>query len=319
VTDSFTVPVDVELLAVYPHAHFLAKTMESSAKLPDGTERALLRIRDWDFKWQDVYRYARPIALPRGTTIRMKFTYDNSAANPRNPSRPPARVVAGLRSTDEMAHLQFQVLPRSDDDAVLLKEALNRHTIEKTPSDEWAHYELANALRDSGRVAEAIREYRTAIGFAGDHAAARNNLGALLGEGGEIDEAIRQYREALRSEPDFVDAHYNLANALRSKGLLDDAAAHYREALRLEPDLGEAHTNLGEILAARGSLDEAIVEFRTAVRLRPESAQAHNNLGAALGLQGKLGEAIEEFRRALQIEPDHERARENLRRATASR
>jgi len=312
VTDSLELPVDVDLLAVYPHAHFLAKRMEGTAKLPNGSEQALLRIANWDFKWQDVYRYGKPVSLPKGTTITMRYSFDNSASNPRNPSHPPARVVAGLRSVDEMAHLQLQLLPRSGGDGVILKEALYRHTLQKTPDDAWAHYELGNALRDRGQLPEAIAEFRAATKLDPSHAAAQNNLGTLLEENGNVDEAIRRYQQAVRAEPDFADAHYNLANALRVKGAAAEAVNHYREALRLEPSFAEAHNNLGEVLASRGRIDEAIAEFRDAVRLEPDSAQAHNNLGAALGVQGKFDEAIEEFRRALQIEPGHAGARENL-------
>ncbi len=36
------------------------------ATFPDGRERTLIRIDDWDFRWQHVYRYEQPIALPEG-------------------------------------------------------------------------------------------------------------------------------------------------------------------------------------------------------------------------------------------------------------
>jgi len=313
VTDNFELPVDVDVLAVYPHAHFLAKTMESVARLPDGTERRLIRINDWDFKWQDVYRYARPLSLPRGTTLAMRFSYDNSADNVRNPNRPPRRVIAGVRSSDEMAHLQLQVLPRTAEDVVLLKEAFYRHALRKNPDDVWVYYELGNALRDKGQLLEAIRQYRAALEHDPRHAPTRNNLGVLLAAEGNMDEAMSQYRQALRFEPDFFDAHFNLGNALRSKGRLDAAIARYREVLRLEPTLAEAHSNLGEILASQGKLEEAIGQFRTAVGIKPGSAEAHNNLGAALALEGRLDEAIGHFRQALELEPDRANARENLR------
>jgi len=313
VTDTFELPVDVQVFAVYPHAHFVAKTMEGLARLPDGTEQWLIRIDDWDFKWQDVYRYAKPIPLPRGTTITMRFSYDNSADNVRNPSRPPKRVVAGLRSSDEMAHLQFQVQPRSVEDLVLLREAVYRQAIRKNPGEVWLYYELGNVLRDKGQLREAVGHYRAALKLEPGHAATLNNLGVLLAGQGNLDEAISQYRQALRFESDFADAHYNLGNALRSKGRLDEAIGHYREALRLEPDLADVHNNLGQALASQEKLDEALEQFREAVRLKPDSAEAHNNLGAGLGLRGKLDEAISHFRQALQLEPNHANARENLR------
>jgi tetratricopeptide (TPR) repeat protein len=315
VTDDFEVPVDVNVLAVYPHAHFLANTMEGVAVLPDRTERWLIRINHWDFRWQDVYRYRAPIVLPRGTTVRMRYTYDNSAENPRNPSRPPKHVVAGPRSSDEMAHLQLQVQPQNFNDLLALKEAVYQHSLARNSRDAWAYYELGNVFRDEGRMDEAIDQYRAALRVDAAHAPSHNNVGVLLVEQGRVEEAIGHYRAALRVEPDFAEAHFNLGNALRSEGRVGEAVGHYRETLRLEPGFAEAHDNLGQALASEGKLDEAIAHFRDAVHLNPDSAEAHSNLGAGLGLQGKLDEAIVHFRLALQIDPDHVNARENLGKA----
>jgi hypothetical protein len=66
------VPVDVDGYTVQSHADYLAREVKGFANLPDGTQRALIYIRDWNFDWQGVYRYARPVRLPAGTTIRME-------------------------------------------------------------------------------------------------------------------------------------------------------------------------------------------------------------------------------------------------------
>jgi hypothetical protein len=46
----------------------------------------------------------------------MEFTYDNSERNVRNPNHPPKRVTWGAGSTDEMAGLHLQVIPKNDAD-----------------------------------------------------------------------------------------------------------------------------------------------------------------------------------------------------------
>ena len=66
IEDRYTLPVDVDVLSVYPHAHYLAREMKAQATLPDGRVTPLIWIRNWDFHWQDDYRYATPIHLPRG-------------------------------------------------------------------------------------------------------------------------------------------------------------------------------------------------------------------------------------------------------------
>ncbi len=94
VSDSVTLPVAVTVYSVYPHAHLLGRRVEGWAILPDGTREWLIKIDDWDFGWQDIYRLAEPVSLPAGSTLHMRFRYDNSATNPANPSSPPRRVTA---------------------------------------------------------------------------------------------------------------------------------------------------------------------------------------------------------------------------------
>ena len=78
-SDRYALPVDVDLLAVQPHAHNLARSIKGYAQLPDGRREWLIDIVDWDFRWQDVYRYAAPVHLPRGTVLEVQYTYDNPA------------------------------------------------------------------------------------------------------------------------------------------------------------------------------------------------------------------------------------------------
>lgn len=96
------IPADVTLLQIMPHMHLLGREMTVTATLPDGTEKKLVRVPDWDFNWQSTYRFKEPVKLPRGSTVRMTARFDNSEANPRNPSRPPRLVTRGEGTTDEM-------------------------------------------------------------------------------------------------------------------------------------------------------------------------------------------------------------------------
>ncbi len=312
VSDAVELPIDVEVHAVYPHAHYLATAMEGRATLPDGTERWLIRIDDWDFDWQDVYRVREPYVLPAGTTLAMRFTYDNSAGNPRNPHHPPRRVRAGNRSSDEMAHLQLQVRPRRAADLVLLRESLYRHAIRRNPANPWSYYELGNALLEQDRPDEAARQYLAGLAADPTHVPSRNSLGAVRERQGRLDEAAAEFEAVVRLDPGYADGRYNLGSVRLAQGRPAEAVNHYRDTLALEPDHAPAHTNLGHALRALGRLDEAVSHHREALRLRPGSAEAHNNLGSVLAVSGLLDEAMDHFRRALRIQPDHVQARRNL-------
>jgi len=283
VTDEITLPIAVDLLAIYPHAHYLGKDLQALATLPDGSTRTLIHIPQWDLNWQAVYRYANPVSLPKGTTISMRYIYDNSSDNPANPNDPPRRVVAGNRSSDEMAHLWLQVLPRGRYDAtfdprMLLQETIARHNLEKNPDDFEAHYNLAAMLQARGAQADAIQNFEFAVRLRPQDATANNALGASLLAAGRIGEAIPYLHAALRVQPDNFDAHYNLANALVSQDKFLEAIEHYRATIRLHPDDANAEANLGGALAQTGKLAEAKLHFQRALRIDPNHKLARENL-----------------------------------------
>ena len=93
---------DVYLLATMPHMHLLGRDIQIEAKPPTGDPVSLIWIKDWDFNWQDIYHYRKPIFLPAGTHISLIAHFDNSADNPVNPHDPPVSVGWGDKTTDEM-------------------------------------------------------------------------------------------------------------------------------------------------------------------------------------------------------------------------
>lgn len=90
------------LLSIRPHMHRLGKDMKVTAILPSGEAMPLLAISHWDYQWQPIYVLSKPMPLPAGTTLRLECFFDNSAANPLNPSSPPQRVRFGWKVTEEM-------------------------------------------------------------------------------------------------------------------------------------------------------------------------------------------------------------------------
>ena len=101
-TADVTTPAEVTVYGVFPHMHLVGREMKVWATLPDGVDVPIIRIDDWDFKWQGEYRLSEPLTLPKGTTVHLWARYDNSENNPNNPSSPPKRVRNGEQTTDEM-------------------------------------------------------------------------------------------------------------------------------------------------------------------------------------------------------------------------
>ena len=106
------IPADVTVLNIMPHMHLLGKEMKVTATLPgpNGETKDLVWVKNWDYRWQDSYRYKEPLFLPKGTRIDIVDYYDNTTGNPRNPSSPPKRVRFGEQTTDEMGFAIMEVV-----------------------------------------------------------------------------------------------------------------------------------------------------------------------------------------------------------------
>ena len=225
IEDAFVLPVPVDVLSVYPHAHYLGKDLRAFAQLPDGATRWLLRIDPWDFDWQDQYRFAEPVSLPAGSRLVMRYTYDNSAENPANPSSPPRRVLYGESSTDEMGELLLEVLPASPADRALLERDLARHLelgkldyfgqlLARDPSDPRAQLSVGNSLVRLGRHAEAIPHYRELVRLRPRDVRAHLALADTLFQQGDVDGALEEYRAASALAPEQPEVQRKLEQAL---------------------------------------------------------------------------------------------------------
>ena len=250
--DDFRLPLAVDVLAIYPHAHYLGKLLEAYATLPDGSRKWLIRIPDWNLNWQAIYRYRSPLFLPKGSVVSMRYHYDNSAANPRNPNRPPKRVRAGNEATDEMGHLWLQLLPRSaGDHRRELAEAWMRHRVAKYPTDFASNLQLGALALSRLDAAGAASALAVAVRVQPEDAIAHNLYGSALQTLGRSREALEQFQIAVRQKGDFVNARYNLARALIKAGRLDEAVENLRPVIAAYPNDQAAREYLASALAAR--------------------------------------------------------------------
>jgi tetratricopeptide (TPR) repeat protein/mono/diheme cytochrome c family protein len=315
VASSFRTPVDLELFTVQPHAHNVARQVEGRAVLPDGTQKRLLLVKDWDFNWQGVYRYATPVLLPAGSTVTATWTYDNSAANPRNPNRPPRPVRFGQRTSDEMAELWFQVVPRNSHDRDVLTRSLQSHLLPQNikgyemmiradPANASLHDDVALLYAQAGDVNGVAAHFAESARLRPGSASGQYNLGSARLLQGRRDEARSAFERAIGIDPAYANAYRGLATVLYRDGRLDDAARAYQRAIELAPGDVSARHNYGVLLHAQGKLADAVVQYEAALQLDDRYADAHYGLALVFKAQGDTAKAIEQYRAALRSVPD---------------
>ena len=281
VADRYVLPVDVELHTVQPHAHYLARAMTSVATRPDGSVVPLLTIRDWDFNWQDIYHYARPLVLPAGTVITMTIAYDNSSGNPRNPRTPAVRVGYGQQTSDEMAEMWFQVVPVRATDRAALVDSLYRKVLPEEVKGRQA------MLRVDPR-----------------NVALRDDLALLHAETGDLAAAEREFRASLALRPESAAARFNVGMALLGQGKRDEASRFFASALEVDPLHGPTQFQLGLLQQAQGDLAGAATRFSAALDARPRDPDVLLAAGVLDALLGDDARALQRLRGADAVRPD---------------
>ena len=330
VTQTIELPADVSLLALSPHAHYLGHQMLVTAKKPDGTVDRLLEIKHWDFHWQQEYRFVTPVALPRGTSLTMAYTYDNSAANAHNPSKPPQRVRYGLQSSDEMGNLTLQVLPSQPQDARVLRQYFEQRHLQEVvtgaelrakqePGHPGRQWELGKAYVDVGRAADAIPPLEVAVRANPRFARAHDYLGRALFAMRRPAEAFEHVQRAAMLDPGDELILLDLGKLLADGGRAADAIRAFDRVLAMNPDHAQAWEGRGVALLRLGRFSESVTALQRAVALAPESPATENALAVALAQSGRLQEALQHVRRALAIDPSFAPARDNLARMQRGR
>jgi hypothetical protein len=262
VTDSFVLPVDVHVTAVLPHAHYLATETRGFASLPAGGIVPLIDIPRWDINWQGDYRYAKPVFLPKGSTLKMEFLYDNSTNNIRNPANPPRRVTFGGEASDEMAELWLQLRTGNSRDRALLSREYalknervylerSQYLLRQDPNDPKGHFTMGVILLNQRKTAEGLKHLGLAVAAKPDYAEAFFTLGVVHLANGNLAQAQNAFESVIRIDPTDYRAHGSLGNVFLGKGRVTEAAAQFEKALQLNPNDATARENLDMIRRTR--------------------------------------------------------------------
>jgi len=158
-------------------------------------------------------------------------------------SRPSARAGAGARAVPGW---RVAVLVAAL--AALGGLTVARNRVWASPVTLWAdaavaaprawepHYQLGDALRESGRCADAIEPYLVVTELRPSHRDAFNNLGICLAETRQLDQAREAFTRALAIDPGFARAHNNLGGLALVARDHAEARRQFEQVLALDPD-----------------------------------------------------------------------------------
>ncbi|MCF6154923.1 MAG: tetratricopeptide repeat protein [Candidatus Brocadia sp.] len=183
-------------------------------------------------------------------------------------------------------------------------------TAKRSPNSFKTHNNLGNMYRDTGRLDEAVAEFKHALTLYDGSMDAHNNLGVTYRKKGMLDEAMLEYQKVLRLNPRYPYAHNNLGVLYAKSNLLDLAIDEFHNAIASKPDYSDAHNNLGATYIRKGLHEKAIQACLEAIKYNDRYKDAYYNLSAAYFNTKQLDKALEASRMALSIDPNHWNAQE---------
>ncbi|MBW7922452.1 MAG: tetratricopeptide repeat protein [Rubellimicrobium sp.] len=219
------------------------------------------------------------------------------------PEGHPLRVAAELGEAD--------VLRRMDDSdaAITVLQGL----LADNPDLGPAVQRLGDALRASGREAEAVAAYSRALDLAGADSPGRWRIlyaRAVTSFGlGDWDAAEADFRAAIALQPQEASLLNYYGYSLVDRGeKLDEALDLIERAVALEPRNGAYVDSLGWAWFRLGRFDDAVARLEQAATLEATDAVVNDHLGDAYWMVGRLREARFQWQRALSFGPDPDEA-----------
>ena len=182
-------------------------------------------------------------------------------------------------------------------------ERIVRNVLEHTPQHHRALYVLGCALLMQDRGEQALAPLQSASHGRRD-GEIETTLGIALRQTGRVDEALSRLRRAAKRRPPYARAFYELGCLLVAMDDYEEAIAAFRRGIEIAPMMPELSIQLGYALLWRKQCEEAKAAFARALDIAPRSAEALVGIGKAHRDGGEAEPAAGYFRRALAVRPD---------------
>ncbi len=325
------IPADLSVIDISPHMHYLGKEVRAVATLPDGTKKKLLRISNWDVRWQSLYVYREPLFLPKGSRVDVLFRFDNSKDNPSNPNVPPKDVSWGWNSEDEMCDFFLTVVARSQKQNGLIARAASQSWRRfANPPVGWSPSQSILELPVKVNVEVALKALRTASMWDQQvqqllwQASEEDKLGAVLEK---FSKYIRANPKDAKALANYAMIH-NPADRFGPRPPKQVPTKKVREllerSLKLEPKYWDARFALA-VLNMYGSesldqQDKAVMHFRKLIEQQEKvkatqsrHAMVYLYLGELLEQRGETKQARQVWAQGLKRHPNDRRLKRALK------
>jgi Flp pilus assembly protein TadD len=239
-------------------------------------------------------RYLLAYALLREDQPAESLKEYTSAAALRTPTATELRSVA-------LDYVLLKALPDADR---WMSRAL---AMDANDAETW--YAMGRLRYTQGRYSDALTCFEKTLALNPRSVKGENNLGLAYEALNRNDDAVRAYRTAIGWQKDdpapSEQPLLNLAILLQHRNQLPEAQQLLEQAATIAPKEPRIHENLGQVYLHTDHAADAVKEFADAVRLAPQNPRYHYLLGQAYRRTGDEGQAKQEFARSAALNGTH--------------
>ncbi|ETA71337.1 MULTISPECIES: YaiO family outer membrane beta-barrel protein [Mesorhizobium] len=163
--------------------------------------------------------------------------------------------------------------------------------------------EQGRRLRTAGKLPEAEKVYRRALGLAPKNTDILVALGLIVGSSQRFDEAGHFFDRALAIKPGLLDARIGKIRLAIWQGDVPSARALVDDVLASSPDNVEALDLDAKVALLEADYTRAGQSFQRVLAIDPRNAEALVGIGDVRRAQGDDDAARQAYREALAIEP----------------
>lgn len=172
--------------------------------------------------------------------------------------------------------------------------------LDAQPRDVRALHILGCALLMQGRAAEAIRPLETAARLRHDPAL-DTQLAIALRQAGRVDDALSRLRRAAKRQPPHAAAFYELGCLLASLARYGEAVEAFSRGRDIAPMTAEFSIQLGRVFLQCRDYAKAKLAFAQALEISPGALEAVSAMAKAHQELGEYQAAAECYRRCLRL------------------
>ena len=205
-------------------------------------------------------------------------------------------------STDAAPYLALADFYQYTNQPEMVLSAL-QHAEDREEYDLNIRCRLAFALREAGRIEEAIQEYREAVTIDPENLEANRQLGMLLADCQHYDEAISCLEQVCSLDPRDSSAYSLLSRLYIQTGRASKAQQLLRTALQYDGDNANLHSELATLYLAQNQGQQAVEELNASLELDPGNTDASLRLANLLYQHGQVGDAVNQLEDALAHHP----------------